>query len=266
MAEISSLVTKACYTDMMKHFLFLIFFTATALKAQKTIHVLVALCDNKNQGIVPVPEKIGNGQDPGNNLYWGCGYGVKTFLKKQAEWKFIKQINNPTPSIYERVIFKHKTSGTYLVADAYDGAKMKETINEFLNYCAGKSKTEIAVDSVKLQIGGYSPLICFVGHNGLMDFNLSASPSHADTLKREAAVFACASKGYFSEPLKKAGAYPLIWTTHLMCPEAYTLVTMVNGWIKKEKAAVIREKVAYTYTQYHKCGIKGAMNLFVTGW
>jgi hypothetical protein len=51
----------------------------------RVIHVLVALCDNIHQGIVPVPEKIGNGQDPRNNLYWGCEFGVKTFLK-----------NNPT--------------------------------------------------------------------------------------------------------------------------------------------------------------------------
>ena len=33
----------------------------------KTIHVFVALCDNKYQGIVPVPPKIGNGQDLNNN-------------------------------------------------------------------------------------------------------------------------------------------------------------------------------------------------------
>ena len=46
--------------------------------SNKTIHVLVALCDNKYQGIVPVPPKIGNGQDPDNNLYWGCAFGVRS--------------------------------------------------------------------------------------------------------------------------------------------------------------------------------------------
>ncbi|WP_298952106.1 hypothetical protein [uncultured Nonlabens sp.] len=35
----------------------------------KTIHIFVALCDNVNQGIAPVPEKIGNGQDAFNNSY-----------------------------------------------------------------------------------------------------------------------------------------------------------------------------------------------------
>ena len=48
----------------------------------KTIHIFVALCDNQYQGIVPVPKAIGNGQDPNNNLYWGCGYGIRTYFKK----------------------------------------------------------------------------------------------------------------------------------------------------------------------------------------
>ncbi len=37
----------------------------------KTIHIMVALCDNQYQGIVKVPKGIGNGQDPNSNLYWG---------------------------------------------------------------------------------------------------------------------------------------------------------------------------------------------------
>ena len=67
----------------MKTFLLALSFIASHfLTAQKVVHVFVALCDNKNQGIVPVPEKIGNGQDANLNLYWGCGYGVRTFFKK----------------------------------------------------------------------------------------------------------------------------------------------------------------------------------------
>src|ERR1044072_7487753 len=46
--------------------------------AQRLIHVYVALCDNDSQGIVPVSKRMGNGNDPENNLYWGNGYGVRT--------------------------------------------------------------------------------------------------------------------------------------------------------------------------------------------
>src|SRR5262245_46059051 len=52
----------------------------------QAIHIFVALCDNKYQGIVPVPAAIGNGQDPDNNLYWGCGFGIRTYFKKSSEW------------------------------------------------------------------------------------------------------------------------------------------------------------------------------------
>ena len=100
--------------------------------AIKTIHVFVALCDNKYQGIVPVPPKIGNGQDPDNNLYWGGDFGVRTYFKKSKEWKLIKKekVNN---FILERLIFKNSFSNCYLVADAYDGKYIKQTTIDFLN-------------------------------------------------------------------------------------------------------------------------------------
>ena len=230
------------------------------------IHVLVALCDNENQGIVPVPKAIGNGQDPKNNLYWGCGFGVKTYFKKQTDWKLIKQIDLPSKQIYERLVFKHKDSSVYLVADAYNGAMIKQTVIDFLDYAAGKNKVTLTIESIKLNIGGNADLICYVGHDGLMDFSLNDYPSKVDSKKRELIILACASKNYFYNHVKKAGAYPLLWTTHLMCPEAYTLDTAIDSWIVNDSPDKTREKAAQTYNQYQKCGMKGARNLLVTGF
>ncbi len=74
----------------------------------KAIHILVALCDNKYQGIVPVPAGIGNGQDARNNLYWGTAYGIKTYFKRSEEWNLVKteKVDKVIP---ERAIFKHAT-------------------------------------------------------------------------------------------------------------------------------------------------------------
>ena len=44
---------------------------AKITNSAKVIHVLVALCDNENQGIVPVPAFLGNGEDTQRNLYCG---------------------------------------------------------------------------------------------------------------------------------------------------------------------------------------------------
>ena len=37
----------------------------------RTVHVFMALADNQHQGIIPVPPKLGNGEDAERNLYWG---------------------------------------------------------------------------------------------------------------------------------------------------------------------------------------------------
>src|SRR5436190_19755058 len=111
----------------MKRSIFLILLLVCVLAGEastRVIHVLVALCDNDSQGIVPVPKAIGNGNDPDRNLYWGCGYGVRTFFKQSAEWKFIQSIKNPKTNILERLIFKHKSQDVIRVADGYKGARL----------------------------------------------------------------------------------------------------------------------------------------------
>lgn len=240
-----------------------------ALKTPRTVHVVVALCDNKYQGIVPVPMKLGNGQDPANNLYWGAAYGVKTFMRKQTGWKLVRTEPHPRPAILERLYFRNTALNVVMIADAYDGRTIKEATADFLAYTAGSQVMETAVDSVTVKAGGGSELIVYVGHNGLMDFPLSSLPparSVPDRTASQAAIFACRSKSYFEEPLQKSGSYPLIWTRGNMAPEAYSLHALVTAWALGRDAEAVREAVAQAYDRYQKCGIRGARGLFATGW
>lgn len=231
----------------------------------RVIHVFVALCDNVNQGIVKVPAAIGNGQDAAGNLYWGAAYGVKSYFKKQSDWVLVKN-GKHSNEILDRCVFKHKTANVYLIADAYDGALIKKATVNFLRSCAGNYSDSVLLNEEKIYIGGSANLLSFIGHDGLMDFNLDEKFLHADTLKRESIILACISKRYFAPHLKATGAIPLIWSTGLMSPEAYTLKAAIDGWIKKESAEQIRIRAAAAYHQYQKCGMKGARNLLVTGW
>lgn len=240
--------------------------SALSFSQTKTIHILVALCDNKYQGIVPVPEKIGNGQDPKNNLYWGCGYGVKSFFKKQPEWQLIKEYKNISPYILERIVFKHTSKPIYLVADAYDGKFIEQTTKDLLSFSSGSQKDTLHIGSYTIPIQGASQLICYTGHDGLMDFSLKDSFVKKDNYKRETIILACYSKSYFKNYIKQTGAIPLLWSTHLMSPEAYTTHAAILGWIEKESPEQIKERAAQAYHKYLKCGIKGARNLLVTGW
>ena len=232
----------------------------------KVIHVFVALCDNKNQGIVPVPASIGNGQVAADNLYWGCTYGVKTFFKRTKTWKLISSTKNPASHILERCVFKHGSQHAYLVADAYDGSAIKQCTVDFLTAAAGGFNSSQQADAAVLNIGGSAQLLAYIGHDGLMDFSLDTYPEKQNEAKRETIILACISKRYFGEAIKKAGAHPLLWSTGLMSPEAYTLEAAIAGWLQKETSQQIRQRAAQAYHRYQHCGIKASTNLLVSGW
>ena len=234
----------------------------------KAIHVFVALADNKHQGIISSNELLENGEDAFNNQYWGALYGVKTFLRGSENWKILSTIENPTSEIIERCIFKHNEDDVYLVADAYRGREIKKSIDDFLQAASGNNKGFISVEAgneqVSIGINGNSELIAYVGHDGLMDFGLDNYPKSTDNELRRVIVLACISRNYFCEPLKNTGATPLLLTTGLMAPEAYTLESAVEGWILNEDDEEIRLRAAEAYSDYQQCSINAARNLFST--
>jgi len=232
----------------------------------KLIHVLVALCDNEHQGIVPVPARIGDGDDPANNLYWGARFGVKTFFKGANDWKLIAETQNPRAGILERLVFKHQTRNVHLIADAYRGREIKRCVSDFFEFSAGRGGETIKANSVELHAGGGADLVAYVGHDGLMDFSLDSRPQKADDRQRDAIMLACLSKRYFAEPLRRTGASPLLWTTGLMAPEAYVLKAAIDGWAMNEDGEGIRRRAATAYNQYQRCGMNAALRLFSTGW
>lgn len=232
----------------------------------KVIHVLVALCDNENQGIVPVPAHLGDGADPNKNLYWGAAYGVKTFFSKSANWEKLATFENPKENVLQRLVFKYKNKDVYLVADAYDGSRIKETIDDFFGAVSGIKLENVITDNKNLQILGSANLVAFVGHNGLMDFDLKKEQIKSDEETRDAVILACASRQYFSAPLKKTGANPVLWTSNLMAPEAYILHDALEGWISGETNEQIQTRAAKAYAKYQRISLKSAQNLLVTGW
>jgi hypothetical protein len=232
----------------------------------RVIHVFVALCDNKNQGIVPVPKAIGNGQDAANNLYWGCAGGVKGYFKKTNTWKLVSTSKNPAKNILERCVFKHPSTNAYIVADAYDGIAIKQCITDFFTAASGANHQSLAVADKTIGIGGAAQLIAYVGHDGLMEFSLDKFPQKKNNNKRETIILSCISKKYFRHGIEQSGATPLLWSTGLMSPEAYTLEAALAGWLKNETPQQIRTRAAAAYHKYQKCGVKAATRLLVTGW
>jgi hypothetical protein len=91
-------------------------------------------------------------------------------------------------------------------------------------------------------------------------------PAEADARHRDIIILACASRQFFSEPVRATGGRPLLWTTGLMAPEAYTLAAALDGWIAGETPIQVRDRAARAYDQYQHCGVSAAKRLFTTGW
>jgi hypothetical protein len=229
-------------------------------------HVFVALCDNQHQGIVPVPARLGNGQRPDENLYWGARYGLRSYFRRAAGWQAVPHAGSPPAGILDRVVFRRQQGGApvYVVADAWDGARIRETVSAFLEAAAGRA-TVTTTAGRELAIGGGSHVVAFVGHNGLMDFEAPPlAPGRAEPA-RAAVVLACASRPYFLPLLQRAQAQPLLLTTGLMAPEAYSLEAALSTWFATRDGAQAKDAAAHAYDTYQRCGRRAALRLFATG-
>lgn len=232
------------------------------------IHLFVPLCDNKNQGIVPVPEKIGNGLNPKTNLYWGAGYGIKNHFRRRTSWQKIKETAPLDSTILERVIFYRRftnEANVYLIADAYRGDKMEACLSGFFYSLTGEKQAVIAIDTTTIEACSKADLLVFNGHNGLMDLRFDYR-KNKDGIKKDAAVISCYSDMYFSLHLNYAGGYPLVTTTGLLAPEAYITEAFFESWALMKSDDEIRISAGDAYDKYQSCSQKAARALFRTGW
>jgi hypothetical protein len=169
-------------------------------------------------------------------------YGVKSWLKRER-WT-MKKVAAPHAAILERIEARKTIGGreVVIVADAWRGSRIREAITSFLEE-ASASKADV---------------VAYIGHDGLMEF--AVAPRIARSGKRpRSIVLACASLQYFEPHLRRAGSQPLLLTTGLMAPEAYTLTAAIDAYVRGRD---VREAAAQAYHRHQNCGIKAARRLF----
>jgi len=234
----------------------------------KVLHVYVALCDNASQGIVPVPAKIGNGDDPANNLYWGCTDGARAYFSKSKLWKRLSvgKVKGKA-DILERLVFQHKRTKAIMVVDAWKGSSIKKTLQEFCQSCAGQEyesfKLKIGSKTHRFNIAGGADFLAFIGHNGLMEFTLdplAANPNRKQNI--DIAVLCCQSQSYFTKHTDPAKVHPVLMTQSNMYPGAFILHDALEGWFAKESVKKIRLRAAKAYAKNQKISTKSALTVF----
>jgi len=210
-----------------------------------------------------VSAALGDGQNLNTNLYWGALYGIRTYFKNSNEWKSLAS-RKEKGIILERLIFKHAEKNYFLIADAYDGKYIKQCTLDFLNSGSGNQKDTMKINGKTIGTGGNASLLAYIGHDGLMDFQLSETFVNTDNIRRDMIILACYSKKYFTPVLEQANVNMLVWTTNLMAPEAYTLHDALTGYVNGETNEEIRERAAAAYSKYQKCSLNAAKGLLVT--
>lgn len=217
------------------------------------IYVIVSLVDNVSQGIVPVPAKIGNGDDPRSNLYWGALYGVKTFLSKAEGWRKLGCETGINDTILERCRFAWKDKLT-VTADAYRGSRIDRAMLDFMQQAATPP------DAAKHE------MVVFIGHDGLMDEQnqpiVERFPKHAGHDK-QAVVLACLSEEFFAGHLLAAGSKPVVTTYSFMAPEAYVLEAVARGFADQASEAELRNSAAAAYAKYQRISAKAGKAVFI---
>ena len=243
---------------------------AQTKRSFKVIHVYVALCDNDSQGIAPVPKKIGNGDDPANNLYWGCSDGARPIFSKSQLWKRLSVTKaEREPKILERLIFQHTKNKAILVVDAWRGKEIQPCIKEFCQALAGQRYESITLNlankETKINIAGGADFLTFIGHNGLMEFRIPefpANPQRKQTV--DAAILCCQSKAFFINHLKTAKVQPAVMTASNMYPGAFILRDVLEGWFLGEDRAKLRLRAAKAYAKNQKISTKSALTVFAS--
>lgn len=237
-------------------------------------HILVPLCDNTYQGIVPTTESLGNGFSLKTNLYWATSTGMKRYFKEKKHWTLLKSIKNVYRDsvVLERVVFKRtypNQATVYLVADAYRGDKMYETVNHFLRAISDNHQEIITVeDSINISIHGGADLVAFNGHNGLFDlyYNQPDQWFNEQQSQKDMVVIACYANEYFEREAMRAKAYPLVRAISRLHPGAFVVSAIIDDWAMLKDTESIRLSAGRAYCEIHDCSIKTSKKLFYSGW
>lgn len=228
--------------------------TAKAAAAPKRIHVVVALCDNESQGIQKVGARIGDGDKPDDNLYWGCSDGLREWFKKSPNWRLTDVAKadlktTPGAKILRTLTFEHKTTGAILTAEAWRGLNIYQATERYF---------EKLIES-----GDDAPdLVAYIGHNGLMDFGIPKNLETINTKPKDSIVLCCISDRFFEKQLAKRQVTPVLMTDQLMYPGAFLLEAALEGWLKGEAPEKLRDRAAAAYQKNQKISFRAARGIF----
>ena len=157
---------------------------------------------------------------------------------------------NETPQgevVLSRRTYRRVGVNLVMIARAYRGSAMKHCIQDFEGAVAH----------------GAFDMVVFIGHDGLMDFQLPMPAKAADQRKTpDCMALCCLSENYMKPRLLAAGGRPVVLTTQKMYPGAFILEAVANTWEAGRDLNKMRESAGISYSLNQKISKKAAMGVF----
>lgn len=220
---------------------------AKNLKAGKpmvvTLHV--ALCDNRI--ISCGNRRLGNGDAPSGNLYWGGGSGVRSWFDAMKKFRRIHTDKGDGKVIIERVVYHHRVQHPtaawrrrgvtkpfhiFVVGLAYRGTRISQAMGDFLTNVSSHHTSTIKTKKFgEISYGGSGHVVGYLGHNYLMDVKKDFYKWPRFTRKQPIGYFAlaCKSAPYLAPRLTRPQTHALTLTRILMYPGAFTAYGLIEG-------------------------------------
>jgi hypothetical protein len=228
------------------------------------VEVHVPLCDNEFTRCGNA--KLGDGDNPGTNLYWSTTPGLGVwFARKGSGWTRTvhktggKDTGDPdvlelheyhrtitTPAAW-RKLGAPKTYELDIIIHGWRGSAIDKALAAYANDVSGK--------------GTSARIVAFVGHNRLMDLEKFDWPEAGDDVKGTIAI-ACHTKSYMKEDVPAATRVPLLMTNDFLFSNAAPLEAAVLAFARGGGYAEIRKDAATAYAGIQKKEVRRVMHAF----
>ena len=230
------------------------------------VQVHVPLCESTI--IACGNRKLGNGDVPGDNLYWATDEGFEGwFGRRRSGWREVLRGDGTTvgePDVLEVRVWTRavitpdawrkrgvgKTYPLYVVAFAWRGKAIDHALAVYLDELYGTGTRDLALaNATHLAAGGGAQIVAYTGHNRLYDVDPPdwARLERADAPTRGTIAIACNTGPFMADHIAAAQRVPLVFTRDFLMASAGAFEGAVLAFANDGTYGAIRMGAARGY-------------------
>jgi hypothetical protein len=232
------------------------------------VQVHVPLCDNH---IIECGNpKLGDGESPGDNLYWATSEGFVGWLGRHGSgWKTalhgdgtavgdrdVLEVRVWTRTVAAPAAWRARRVPAavpiFVVAFAWRGSAIDRALAAYWADAFGAgTRTVTLPDKTALAAGGAAQLVAYVGHNRLYDVPAPdwAALEHAAAPVRGIIAIACNTGPFMADHLASANRVPLVFTRDFLMASAGAFEGAVLAFAAGGGYRAIRDATARGYAK-----------------